>query len=88
MLHLEKSLLNFNKKTVAKSCCNGFLLFVHSVSDTKLVNDVFCITGVDSELFADICHIDLKLFDASAVGGFAPNRFDYCRVGYHFAAMF
>ena len=52
-----------------------FLRIRHPVAYTQFVDDITVLTGFAAQLFPDVCHIYLKLFDTALIHT-APNGSD------------
>ena len=44
-----------------------YLLFVQPVAYTQLICNIVLLSGFVAQLFSDVCHIDLQLFNAALV---------------------
>ena len=58
----------------------------HPVAHTKFIDDVTVISGAGAQLFSDIGHIDLQLFDASVIH-MSPNAANDHRIGQHLSRV-
>ena len=62
------------------------ILVDHTVTNPQLIEDIIVAAGAAAQLFADVCHVDLQLFGAAAVG-ITPDGLDDGGVGHHAACV-
>ena len=63
----------------------GLFVFVqHPVTDTQLVDHITVLAGAAAQLFTDICHVYLELFDAALIHA-SPDGTDNGGIGHDLA---